>query len=281
MRRIAGFFPGLRKNNLRHRGKPFMGKRPTVRNLHIKGFDGPYDIIKENQVGAVDLNIFNNTTFRGRRIGRDFVREVMQESGKSVGFSEVPLKKAGCSKLAQAMLGLIWDRDLAVYYNRGMKDELQGFNVSDFIYPEKHEVIAVDYQNIPDDQKIVQLLTHSSHLQEPVKVMNAIPAWVILMIITREGEALRADANPLYVDKEILTPELKTEFDNLTTEFYRISRLARQNINDPEIANFQEGIKIFYEKYAIEAKLGIKQVHAIHDEMKQLTENSKPTLRLT
>jgi hypothetical protein len=276
MRRIVGFFPSLRKNNLRHLGKPI------VRNLHIKSFAGPYDIFKENQpLGVVDLNIFNNTTFRRQRIGRDFVSEVIQESGKSVGFSEVPLKKACCSKIAQAMLGLIWDRDLAVYNNKGMKDELPGFNVSDFTYPGKHEVIAVDYQNIPDDQKIDQLTdSRQLGLQEPVKVINAIPAWVILMIITSEGETLRADANPLYVDKEILSPELKTEYDELTAAFYRVSRLAKQNLNEPEIATFQERVKVFYEKYTVEAKLGIKQIHAISDEIKHLIGNSESTPRL-
>ncbi|MCW8397361.1 hypothetical protein OQJ26_00945 [Legionella sp. PATHC038] len=257
--------------------------------FHSNAFD---KVKKDVPLRVIDLNFFKDTTFRGQPIGQNFVSDVLKESGVSVGFREVSSEELG-SKPAQTLLGLLWDEDLALGKKKKItkqkflesslddttkkpKGMLAGFHFSDFVPPKMHDVLVVDYNNIPNESQLTPMNeTKTLSLQTTGRIISAVPAWAIIMKLAKDAMKVRADLNPFYVDQAILSPQLKADFDNLAAEFYRVCRVVKEDIDHPDVHQYRKNFHKFYENYAIEAKSGQNQLDAIRNEIEQSTESHR------
>ncbi|MCW8409395.1 hypothetical protein OQJ13_10455 [Legionella sp. PATHC035] len=254
-----------------------------------------------------NLKFFTDTTFRGKPIGKDFLSAVWNESGFKLGFRGMSLSEL-MKKESRAMLGMVGKKEIVAYKSDGTRDLVQtkanladhasdtakvhgisvsdsifvGFKFSSFLLPSTKTVVVVDYTNIPEDQQFSPLAEQSDttpsyspqgepavYTNEYERTISNVPAWAILMKITRDGFTFNVDLNPLYVDRAILSPQLQEDFDNLTEEFYKACRVVRDEIDHPDVREYRKSLHKFYENYAIEAKLGSKQIQAIKENLEQ------------
>ncbi|MCW8409394.1 hypothetical protein OQJ13_10450 [Legionella sp. PATHC035] len=252
-----------------------------------------FDKVKKNvPLRVIDLNFFKDTTFRGQPIGQNFVSDVLKESGVSVGFREVSAEELG-SKPAQTLLGLLWDEDLALGKKKKItkqkflehfpddatkktKAMIPGFHFSDFVSPQMHDVLVVDYNNIPNESQTTPVNeTKALSLQPSGRIISAVPAWAIIMKLAKDAVRVRADVNPFYVDRAILSPQLKADLDNLAAEFYKVCQVVKEDVDHPDVHQYRKNFHKFYESYAIEAKSGQNQLDAIRNEIEQSTESHR------
>ncbi|WP_392538165.1 hypothetical protein [Legionella sp. 227] len=254
-----------------------------------------------------NLKFFTDTTFRGLAIGKDFLSSVWYESGIKLGFRGMSLSELKKNE-SRAMLGMVGKKEIVAYNPDGSRDLVQtkanlaahasdtakvhgisvsdsifvGFKFSSFLLPSTKTVVVVDYTSIPADQQFSPLAEHADttpsrspegepdiYTGEYERTISNVPAWAILMKITRDGFTFNVDLNPLYVDQAILSPQLKADFDNLTEEFYKACRVVREDIDHSDVREYRKSLHKFYENYAIEAKLGSKQIQAIKENLEQ------------
>lgn len=163
-----------------------------------------------------------------------------------------------------------------------------GIQYSGYYFPESQVMMLIDTENIPSGEKFNP--TRSSSLEdtpkhEPIMAMNTDPEQsvggtagereltissvhtsAIIAGVSRDGWNFNFDYNPLYVDQNLLSENLKHEYLLLMKEFYRIVPLARDNLDDPQIQKLteelMEKLREFYKKYGQEAGLSATHIKA-------------------
>jgi hypothetical protein len=156
---------------------------------------------------------------------------------------------------------------------------------SSFLIPLNNTVIAVRPDMIPENQRFIPALLEAYKGEagdlvgdseakiypgEYEMTITHIPAWTVVAAANREGFVFSLKMNPLYVDKDILSPRLKAELEDLTKEFFRLTPIARTDINHPEVEAFKERLLTFYSNYTLETGLGPLQQNAINENFRDV-----------
>ncbi|KTD82155.1 hypothetical protein [Legionella waltersii] len=144
----------------------------------------------------------------------------------------------------------------------------------------EHEIAFFNIRNIPEAHRRMQVYDRSlnptgadgdtlDYSGEIEMTMSAVHVSSIPFRLIRVGVQFHIQANPLYVDRCTLTPELEKEYNSLLKSFYKIAdvvRLSPETYTD-QILKFQVQQADCYSKYAAHLKEDPLRCEVIESEM--------------
>ena len=257
-------------------------------------FDNPKNSHRSEIV--LKNNLFEKNTFRGKEISRDLIKLLFSDpdlvyKGMSAKEIFVPINTKLLGLIGPlSLLPFSKDKKVTEKY-LGARRTSNGIYSSPFLeaihaakfaalIPEQQMLMIIDLKNIPTEEQDLSAHTLSSGTGKPGNsseeaTVSSIHISAILKRASREGGNLKVEYNPLYVDQQILSKELNSEYTLLLKKFYAIIPIARQNLDHPEIKQFKEILSSFYEKYIEELKVSKTHAQAIRDEINKVTINAE------
>lgn len=249
----------------------------------------------------IKSNYFDTFSFRGKRFISDkdtfsfFVLSTQDVAVRGMHKSEMN------ADLNKTLYGIVGRLPLTVYHENGTIDRegtgrlveehrigkvrgistseslFQGFKFSSFLIPQRQGMIAIDQENVPsterhnpntnpilaEEQTLTDAVWVGNTVVERELTISAIHISAIIGGVSRDGMRINVEYNPLYVDQHLLSEELKNEYALMLNDFYKVIPFAREDRNAPEVKEFKEKQREFYEKYAKAAGLSESHIEAI------------------
>lgn len=259
--------------------------------------DNPLGFYKNNCQSNIVLNnhFFEKNYFRGKKISdhnflfsdQNLVYKGMPEKEIFVPINEELLGLIGQSSLkSYSKDKKITEKYLGAHRtsnNIESSSFLEAIHAAKFsaLIPNQQTLMIIDLKNIPTEEKNFSAHTLSSETgtadnsSEEKVIVSSIHISAILKRASREDGNLKVEYNPLYVDQQILSKELNSDYALLLKKFYAVIPIARQNLDHPEISEFKEIQSSFYEKYIEELKVSKTHAQAIRDEINKVTINKE------